>query len=67
MMHTISPNILVEVNKDIKKSKITSSKCEWQETIDYIIHLSLLQHCVLVDWVAAMKFKTTKINSGDFV
>ena len=37
------------------------------ETIDYIICLSLAQHRALVDWVAATKFKTTKINSGGFV
>ena len=66
-IYTISPNVFAEVNKDDEKSKITLSKHEWQETIDYIISLSLAQHHVLVDWVAATKFKTTKINSGGFV
>ena len=71
LVHAISPNVLTEVSKEVEKR----TQCDIEhrlingtrETIDYIICLLLVQHRTLVDWVAATKSKTTKINSGGFV
>ena len=35
---------------------------EWQETFDYIVCLSMVQHCMLVDWVAPTKLKPQKLT-----
>ena len=58
LVNTLFPNVLAEVSKKVEKSKIASqSQASVVGTIDYIICLLLARHYMLVDWVAATKFK----------
>ena len=61
LVHTISLSVLTRGEQRRTRSH-RASVTEWDETIDYIICVSLVQCHVLVDWIAA-----TKVNPEYFV
>ena len=66
LVHAISPNVLTEVSKEVKKSEIASryqASMVRNHQLDYIICLSLVAVLSACRLGAATKFKTMKIEN----